>query len=173
MVIRIRNASPEDVAFIKEMMWEAILVSPVQVRGYGLEKMRSDQENYWNRWLEKPSPVFVAEDEAGQKLGVLTLRGHEDFRRDERATGWEMGMGVAPHARRQGVGQSLIRHALDFCRETKVPFLVLTVDPSNRNAFALSRKMGFKITSKRHYVIEMPVSFEPPLLEGPEIVTKR
>lgn len=170
-MITVRNATVEDVTFIKEMMWEAVLASPGLIRSNGLTGLHREQERYWNSWPDKSYPVFVAVDASGQKLGVLSLRPYDEWRRDIET--WEMGIGVAPQARRQGVGQRLIQHALDFCQQAKLPYLLLTVDPHNRTAQALYRKMGFKITSKRHGVIQMRASFTPPLPEDPAIVANR
>jgi RimJ/RimL family protein N-acetyltransferase len=171
-MITIRDGTIEDIPFIKEMMWEAILVSPVLIYGNdGLERLRQHQEHVWNEWITKPMPVFIAVDSTGRKLGVLSLRDYPDFR--SKIQTWEFGLGVIPEARRQGVAQRLLQHTLDFCREAGQPYLALTVDPTNRIAQALYRKMGFKITSKRHGVFEMRFSFEPLRLEDPEVVANR
>jgi RimJ/RimL family protein N-acetyltransferase len=170
-MITVRPSTPEDLAFIKEMMWEVCVASPLLLRERGPEELKQSQERYWNDWIGKNRPGFIALDENGQKLGALTLRPYPDWRRE--LPTWELGIGVVEWARRRGVGQALMQSALDFCRETDQPYLILTVDPVNRSAQALYRKMGFKITSKRHGVIEMRYSFTPPSPEDPEIVAKR
>jgi len=172
-MITIRDGTVEDIPFIKEMMWEAILVSPVLIRESGLERLRQNQERTWNDWIINPNPppVFIAVDSTGQKLGVLSLRSYMDLR--SRFYTWELGLAVADHSRRQGVGQRLLQHAIDFCRKTGQPYLVLTVDPTNRIAQALYRKVGFKLVSKRFSVFEMRFSLVPSKPEDPEIVANR
>jgi RimJ/RimL family protein N-acetyltransferase len=170
--LAIRTATVEDVPFIKAMMWEAILSSPVLIRDSGLKELRLSQDHQWEEWVKKPRPVFIAEDATGQKLGALSLRSYPGYSWDFTRS-WEIGIGVAPEARRQGVGQLLIERALDYCRETDVPYLVLTVDPTNRVAQALYRKTGFLIKSKRHGVIEMRFYFKTLSEDDPQVVAQR
>ncbi len=171
-MIIVRDATIEDVPFIKEMMWEAIEFSPVLIRDSGVRELRARQSAYWGQWHETNHPVFVATDEAGQKLGAIALRPYHDFRHGAPAV-WELGIGVAVTARRQGVGQKLLEKAIEHCRKTNLPYLVLTVDPTNRLAQALYRKTNFKITSKRYGVIEMRFFIKPLPTENPETIANR
>ncbi len=170
-MITVRNATVEDVPFIKEMMWEATLASPVMLRGYGKESRWQEQERHWAAWDQSRKPVFLAEDSEGRKLGVVSLTPYEMYRQPK---GWELGIGVVAWARRQGVGRLLMQRAIDYSQETNTPYAILFVDPVNRSAQRLYRKLGFKIWSKRHGVIEMRLSFGPePTVDSAPVADRR
>ena len=68
-------------------------------------------------------------------LAMLAVRG---------ARGWVGGMGVVPEARRQGVGEELMRALLEQAREAGVHRVQLEVLEKNESARALYVKLGFR-----------------------------
>ena len=58
--ILIKEATVEEVPFLKAMIWEAILASPLFVAHHGVETLKQLEEEYWDRWEEQPDPAFVA-----------------------------------------------------------------------------------------------------------------
>lgn len=67
--------------------------------------------------------------------------------------GWVGGMGVAPAARRRGIGERLMRQVIDHAREAGVRTLFLEVLESNTAAKALYEKLGFR-THRRLEVLD-------------------
>ncbi len=156
-MITIRDATIEDIPFMKAMIWEAIMASPGFVAEMGLEKIRQHEDNNWQEWAIQPNPAFIALDETGRKLGTLTLKPHE--KEDEAVVGWRFGIGVEAAARGQGVGQRLIERALDYSRSHNARYLTLFVDPANTPAHTLYRKLGFVERGEEHGTLEMRISF--------------
>jgi ribosomal protein S18 acetylase RimI-like enzyme len=74
-------------------------------------------------------------DERAIGLAMLAVRG---------SRAWVGGMGVAPEARRSGVGELLMRALLDSAREAGVSRVQLEVLEPNTRARALYEKLGFR-----------------------------
>ena len=99
--------------------------------------------------------ILVARAEGGGQdapLGFLILR------RD--GTGPEaeaeiVSVGVPPRARRKGVGERLMRHAIRLCQTDRLGRLLLEVDESNRGAVALYRRLGFtQVGTREGYYVD-------------------
>jgi len=60
---------------------------------------------------------------------------------------------VHPDYRSKGIGEALMRHVIDKVREKEAAFMTLEVRPSNAEAVALYKKLGFEIlgTRKNYY----------------------
>src|SRR5690349_14056326 len=99
--ITVREATAEDIPFMRAMIWEAILASPTFVAHHGADTLQHYEEDYWSRWAKHPDPAFVALDAIGHKLGALTLKPNDAH---EPVSGWRLGIGVDVYARGQGVG---------------------------------------------------------------------
>jgi ribosomal protein S18 acetylase RimI-like enzyme len=89
--------------------------------------------------IERGNPQLVADD-AGQIVGWCDVRreavptyAHEGM----------LGMGLLPDYRGRGLGERLIRAALDAARGAKFERVSLSVYASNTRALALYRKVGF------------------------------
>lgn len=72
------------------------------------------------------------------------------------ALGWHLGdvldvisVAVLPSARKQGVGEALMRALMERAREAEVGSLCLDVRASNAPAIALYAKLGFSAVGKR------------------------
>ena len=58
-------------------------------------------------------------------------------------------VGVARKARRRGVGDALVRHAIREAQAARAATLFLEVDESNTGAIALYRRLGFRQVGER------------------------
>jgi len=56
---------------------------------------------------------------------------------------------IHPDLRRQGLGEAVLRKVLDQVRNENAKFVYLEVRPSNAAAFALYKKLGFKVLGIR------------------------
>lgn len=154
MPITVRQATAEDVPFVRVMIWEAILASPAQLVHYGLETMQQLEEQYWTNWAasKSPDPSFVAVDASGRKLGAITVKPNDS---DAPVQGWRIGIGVDASARGQGVGRLLMERAIAFAREQGAQYVILYVDPTNTPAIKLYCRVGFVETGEKDGLIEM------------------
>jgi ribosomal protein S18 acetylase RimI-like enzyme len=146
----IREAEPNDVTFLRKMMWEAITASPALIKRLGMETIQQREVGYWQGWSEQPDPAFIAVDANGQDIGAIVLQPDDGLQR-----AWRIGIGVASESRGQGVGKRLIERAIAFAKTDGVASVTLSVDPGNTRAMALYEKMGFVRTGSRNSMIEM------------------
>jgi ribosomal protein S18 acetylase RimI-like enzyme len=151
--LTIQQAQLDDMPFLRAMNWEAVLASPTFITEYGLDKLRQQEDDYWPNWTPETEPSFIAVDENGQRLGAIMLKSHEPGYVPVR--GWRFGIGIEAVARGQGVGRSLIVHSLDFARSSGARYLTLFVDPANRPAVTLYKKLGFRPVSRFGSLEEM------------------
>ena len=89
--------------------------------------------------LEPECSRVAWQDGRAVGVGMLGVRG-------ERA--WVGGMGVASEARRQGVGEQLMRALLDSARACGARSVQLEVLEKNSGARALYEKLGFRVARK-------------------------
>jgi ribosomal protein S18 acetylase RimI-like enzyme len=157
--ITVREATVEDIPFLRAMIWDAILASPAQLAWYGLETMQQLEDQYWTNWAKaiSPDPSFVAVDVSGRKLGTITVKPNDT---NEPVQGWRIGIGVDDSARGYGIGELLMERAIAFARDQKAQHVTLFVDPTNAPAIRLYRRVGFIETGERDGLIEMRVQCE-------------
>jgi ribosomal protein S18 acetylase RimI-like enzyme len=156
-IITIRDATAEDMPFLKAMNWEAILASPNFVREMGLEKIRQHEDESWANWTLNAEPAFIAVNAEGRRLGAISLKANE--KENDKVIGWRFGIGLEADARGQGIGRQLIEHTLQFGRANGARYVSLYVDPANLPAFTLYHKMGFIEIGETHGAIEMRINF--------------
>src|SRR5271165_4412740 len=112
--ITVRQATIEDIPFLRAMIREALLASPTFLTHQDEAALQAAEEQGWQQWREHPSPAFVAIDATGRKLGAITLRTPESAT----VPGWQIGIGVEADARGHGIGQRLVEQAISYARET-------------------------------------------------------
>ena len=151
----IREATIEDIPFLQEMMWEALLASPNVLAQVGVEVVRQQEKEYWEQWPQHPDPAFVALDTSGQKLGVITIQPNDT---EQPVRSWRIGIGVVARARSQGVGHRLIEQSISYAREQGAQYVSLHVDLAKTGAIALYTRMGFIKTSGKESLIEMRIN---------------
>ena len=152
--ITVREATTEDIPFLRAMIWEAILASPAVIAQPGLETMHQLEEHYWSEWTKHPDPAFVAIDATRRKLGAITIKPNDT---DQSVSGWRIGIGVEADARGHRVGQCLLERAIAFARSKGAVYVNLLVDPTNRSAIALYRRTGFVEAGEHDYLLEMRI----------------
>ena len=149
--IVIRQATVDDIPFLRAMMREALLASPTLLTHLDMEAVEQAEEQEWLKWREHPDPAFVAVDATGRKVGAIRMRPHTSAE----GQGWQIGIGIEADARNQGIGRRLIEQAISHARATNASYLYLLVDPTNAPAIALYRQTGFVKTGEQEHVIEM------------------
>jgi len=153
-LITVREATVEDIPFLKAMIWEAMLASPSFLARYGVENLQQMEEQTWEKWREHPNPAFVALDLSGRKLGAITMRLDGT---DRPVDGWRIGIAVEAHARGQGIGQRLLQRAIACAREKGASYVNLLVDPTNTQAIVSYRRAGFVEVGEQEELIEMRI----------------
>jgi RimJ/RimL family protein N-acetyltransferase len=108
-------------------------------RDMDVEKMRQ-----WITSLREADNqmIFVAENEAGELVGLLGASGGH-FRRIHDTV--EVFLGILLAFQGQGIGQQLFRAAEEWARGWGARRLELTVMCHNRRGLALYHKMGFRV----------------------------
>jgi len=105
-------------------------------------------ENYRFEILENPYAHYVVEEEQGIR-GYLGLWLNEDALQITT-------LGVASDHQGKGLGQSLVKYALEYALEKKVAVMTLEVRISNTKAIHLYEKNGFKKAAVRKQYYSHP-----------------
>jgi ribosomal protein S18 acetylase RimI-like enzyme len=155
--ITVREATLEDIPFMRKMIWEAILASPIFLAQVGVEKLQQLEDEYWSAWRDRSDPAFVAIDASGQKLGAISVKPND---KGKPVSGWRIGIGVEAHARGQRVGQYLLERVIAFAKENGARYVNLFVDSTNTPAITLYRRVGFVEVSEKTGLIEMNIRFD-------------
>jgi aminoglycoside 6'-N-acetyltransferase I len=135
MQVKIRSATQQDAPSAARLMAQLA----EQTRG----NIDPGVENRLRVMIELPQyAVFVAEDEEGKAVGLLSA--------SQRWTLWHTGpcalieeLVVDEAARRQGVGRALIGAALDWARGQGCSEVEVSTDHDNTDAQAFYRQLGF------------------------------
>ena len=100
--------------------------------------------------LTNPAACFLVGEEAGEVLGYAGMHC---------AAGecYVDNVAVFPEARRQGVGRKLVEALLQAAAARGGEFLSLEVRPSNLEALALYRGLGFREVGRRRRFYDDPV----------------
>jgi ribosomal protein S18 acetylase RimI-like enzyme len=143
--IRIRLANADDDDFILGLVARFVEfeLPPWRRRGECAKGIRDDLARHL---AEQPpgSHVFVAEDDAGERVGFLHLQTVSDY-----FTGAQnchvADVAVAPEREGRGIGSALLAHAEDWARQHRCRHLTLAVFPGNARARALYERHGFGV----------------------------
>ena len=136
MQVKIRRATHDDARFAARLM--------AQLARFGHGQVDPGVEDRFRAMLESPQyAIFVAEDEAGHVVGLLSA--------SQRWTLWHSGpcalieeLVVDESARRQGIGRALIQAALDWARAHGCSEVEISTEQDNLNAQAFYRRLGFE-----------------------------
>jgi GNAT superfamily N-acetyltransferase len=146
--IRLRpvGSSEDDLAFLREMLFEAVAWRPDRFRP-DVEAVVANPEisRYVDDWGRAGDQGLVAETESGDKLGAAWYR---LFTHDDHGYGFfspsvpEVTVGVSPSARSRGIGTGLLTTLIDKARQAGYPALSLSVERDNA-AVRLYERLGF------------------------------
>lgn len=143
-MLDLHHVDPDEWETYRALRLEMLLDSPDAFFTTHAEALALDEAT-WRQRLTSAHHVMAVLD--GRPCGAVGLwPGPEDGAPDEAHL---VAMYVAPHARRRGVGERLVRAALEAAREQGRPRVLLEVTSSNTGALALYERMGFRLTGVR------------------------
>ncbi|MEB3233010.1 MAG: GNAT family N-acetyltransferase [Leptolyngbyaceae bacterium] len=136
---QIRHATEADLPAIVEIYNAAI---PSKKVTGDIVPLTVEQRRTWFQAHDPTSyPIWVAEREQ-TVAGWLSLRpfyGRPAYRRTA-----ELSIYVSPHHRRQGIGQTLLKHAIAHCTQLNLSTLLGFVFAQNTPSLALLTQLGFE-----------------------------
>ena len=140
--MNIRPAGPEDVEFLKEMLYEAAAWNPDWPRERVIHALASPVlERYHRDWGRAGDAGVIAELD-GQPVGAAWYRlftaAAPGFGFVDETTP-ELGIAVAPLHRRRGIGETLLRALIVQAREDGFHALSLSVAVHNRSRMMYER----------------------------------
>lgn len=143
--IEIRRATPQDLPFLYEMLFEAAFWRPDAPKPTFHEFINDPEfARLLADWGRSGDTAFVAR-EAGVNIGAAWYRFWTD---NDHSYGYlepqvpELGLAVVSEYRSRGVGRDLLRSLVRKARAQGVPALSLSVDPTN-HARKLYESEGF------------------------------
>lgn len=144
--MNIRPAGPEDVEFLKKMLYEAAAWNPDWPRERMIEALADPMlERYHRDWGREGDVGVIAEID-GEPVGAAWYR---QFTAEEPGYGFvdeetpEIGIAVVPLHRRKGIGETLLRALMSEARQRGVKALSLSVAVHNRSR-RMYERVGFQ-----------------------------
>ncbi|GBC86800.1 hypothetical protein HRbin12_00799 [bacterium HR12] len=144
--MNIRPAGPEDVEFLKKMLYEAAAWNPDWPRERMIEALADPMlERYHRDWGREGDVGVIAEID-GEPVGAAWYR---HFTAEEPGYGFvdeetpEIGIAVVPLHRRKGIGETLLRALMSEARQRGVKALSLSVAVHNRSR-RMYERVGFQ-----------------------------
>jgi ribosomal protein S18 acetylase RimI-like enzyme len=146
MPVNTRPAGPDDVEFLKKMLYEAAAWNPDWPRERTIATLADPVlERYHRDWGRHGDGGVIAELD-GEPVGAAWYR---LFTEDEPGYGFvdektpELGIAVVPLHRRKGIGETLLRALMVHAREDGFQSLSLSVAAHNRSRMMYERA-GFQ-----------------------------
>jgi ribosomal protein S18 acetylase RimI-like enzyme len=144
--VNIRPAGPEDVEFLKKMLYEAAAWNPDWPRERMIAALADPMlERYHRDWGREGDVGVIAEID-GEPVGAAWYR---QFTAEEPGYGFvdeetpEIGIAVVPLHRRKGIGETLLRALMSEARQRGVKALSLSVAVHNRSR-RMYERVGFQ-----------------------------
>ena len=148
-IMRIRRGTPSDIAFLAQMLVEAVNWDPQRQPLPGEEILeRRETAHYLVGWGRAGDTAVIAEDDGGASMGAAWFR---FFPATEPAYGFidetipELAMGVVARFRGVGVGGRLLEALEVEAKCLGVGALSLSVERGNARAVHLYRRHGFEV----------------------------
>jgi len=144
-LVRIRSLYENEFSFFLDMLYESIYLSENKPPREDL-LYSPHLKKYHEGWGRKGDRAFVAVDEENRPIGAAWYR---VFSGEVKGYGYvndqtpELGIAVTEHARGKGVGYLLMTKLFEQAMEDGYPSLSLSVDPANKAAVKLYKKLGF------------------------------
>ena len=140
--MNIRPAGPDDVGFLKKMLYEAAAWNPDWPHDEIVQALSSPVlGRYYVGWPRSGDGGVIAEVE-GEPVGAAW---HRLFTAAEPGYGFvdedtpELGIAVEPLHRRKGIGETLLRALISEARQQGFSALCLSVAPHNRSRMMYER----------------------------------
>ncbi len=158
----IRPVHPEDVPFLRQMIYEAAYASdPRPSFEDGL--IDPPGARFTERW-GRPGDFGVVAVEGGRPLGAAWCRLF-----DESPLGWgaidaetpELAIAFAPDHRGRGLGGKMLVELFGLARRSGFGTIILGVSKENRRAIALYRRHGFVIVAEDNRALLMQAKLPP------------
>lgn len=149
-IINIRQATEEDLPFIKQMCYEAGFPKETGER----PSFEEAQQLQWFRDYTRDWPGqrgdfgVIAEDENGKPVGAAWYRDYPRKELSKDISTYELSIALIPEARGKGTGKKLMVCLLEGAKAQGVEGLVLQVRPENKRAKALYLQIGFQTISQ-------------------------
>jgi ribosomal protein S18 acetylase RimI-like enzyme len=162
----IREASPRDISFLREMLYEAAAWRPNTPRPDPADVLaRLEVAAYVDEWGREGDTALVAEESAGRRrrLGAAWYRLF-----DKEAAGFgfiapdvpEITLAVRSESRGEGVGTALLMSLISKAVEDGRRALSLSVEPDNP-AMRLYERAGFAPVSQSEGAVTMLWKSDP------------
>ena len=141
-----RPAGPDDVEFLKKMLYEAAAWNPDWPREQVIQALADPILERYHRGWGRPGDAGVIAEIKGEAVGAAWFRLFTD---DEPGHGFvdertpELGIAVLPLYRRKGIGETLLRALMSEARQQGLTALSLSVAPHNRSRMMYERA-GFR-----------------------------
>ena len=141
--INVRPAAPDDLDFILSLAPRLVEFGPPPWRD-GAEMTATDRRILSDRLLNpaEGTVLFVAEDEAGRRLGFIHLQVGTDYYQRE-PHGHISDVIVAPEGEGRGIGKLLIAAGEQWARRNGYRWLTLSVFAQNVRAREVYRRLGY------------------------------
>lgn len=144
--INVRTLGEDDWQIYRDIRLDALNESP-DAFAASASKEREIDENEWRERMRR-SRRLLAENEAGEKVGVVSLR--IDERDDEDTPYGELfGLWVKPDLRGAGVADALLDAVLTQARADKLGAVLYWVGTDNARGVAFASGSGFLPTEHR------------------------
>jgi ribosomal protein S18 acetylase RimI-like enzyme len=144
---RLRRAGPHDLAFLRQMLYEAAYWRPGAERPALEEGLaRVDLAKLLAGFGTRPGDTAIVAESPSGPVGAAWLRHWSDA---DHSYGFvaaavpELGIGVRAEARRRGIGEMLLRALLDEAARQGVASVSLSVETDNPAA-RLYERLGFR-----------------------------
>ena len=146
-IYRIRPAESGDIPFLRDLLFQSLCVregNPPFERSVLAEPAI---RKYVEDWGRAGDIGLIVEDGSGRPLGAVTARFFDEA---HKGYGYiaddvpELGMALLPEARGLGLGTALLEALFAKLREDGIERVSLSVDPDNKPAVKLYRRMGFE-----------------------------
>ena len=141
-----RPAGPQDVEFLRKMLYEAAAWNPDWPREQVIQALADPILERYHRGWGRPGDAGVIAEIKGEAVGAAWFRLFTD---DEPGHGFvdertpELGIAVLPLYRRKGIGETLLRALMSEARQQGFTALSLSVAPHNRSRMMYERA-GFR-----------------------------
>ncbi|MEI9993452.1 MAG: GNAT family N-acetyltransferase [Rhizomicrobium sp.] len=143
--MRIARLAPEDAQAVRAVRLEGLRNHPENF-GTDHDEEASQPIAWWRARLSRPGGAgFGAWDGSGGLAGIISFS--QEAQKKHRHLGSIGGFYVCPSYRGKGVGDALMRAALDAAKQ-HVEHVMLTVTSSNLGAIRLYARHGFTVVGR-------------------------